>query len=63
MAHMEHSLELGCSVKRFMEPPYAIADILGDDVAGVALQRGVPVPWLLFLCSFASSVSCECEVL
>ncbi|XP_015942837.1 heat shock 70 kDa protein [Arachis duranensis] len=41
MAHLGHTLDSGLSVKRFMEAPSAVVDILNDDVAGVPLQRGV----------------------
>ncbi|MED6110616.1 70-kilodalton heat shock protein, variant 2 [Stylosanthes scabra] len=41
MAHLGHTLDSGLCVRRFMEAPSAVVDILNDDATGVFLQRGV----------------------
>ncbi|TKY71900.1 Heat shock 70 kDa protein [Spatholobus suberectus] len=42
LAHLGHSRSLKSGAKRFSDAPSALADILRDDLAGVAKQRGVP---------------------
>ncbi|WVY92797.1 hypothetical protein V8G54_000170 (mitochondrion) [Vigna mungo] len=42
LAHLGHSRSLEAGGKRFSDPPSPIIDILRDDLAGLAKQRGVP---------------------